>query len=70
MKLMSLNTNQEFIHLHVHSEFSLSDGIIRIDDLAEEAYKKNFSAIALTDISNLFGLIKFLYIKIIINFIT
>ena len=56
---MSLNTNQEFIHLHVHSEFSLSDGIIRIDDLAEEAYKKNFSAIALTDISNLFGLIKF-----------
>ena len=52
-------TNQGFVHLHVHSEFSLTDGIIRIDDLVKNTVEKNFSAVALTDLSNLFGLIKF-----------
>ena len=51
--------NPGFVHLHVHSEFSLSDGIIRIDDLVNTSIEKNFSAVALTDLSNLFGLIKF-----------
>lgn len=49
----------KFVHLHLHSEYSLIDGIIRIEELVERAAELNFPAIALTDISNLFGLIKF-----------
>ena len=48
-----------FVHLHLHSEYSLSDGIIRIEELIERSKALNFPAIALTDLSNLFGLIKF-----------
>ena len=50
---------QEFVHLHLHSEYSLSDGIIRIEELISKASGQDFSAVALTDINNLFGLIKF-----------
>ena len=50
---------QEFVHLHLHSEFSLSDGIIRIEELVEKSSDLSFSAVALTDLTNLFGLIKF-----------
>ena len=52
-------TSPGFVHLHVHSEFSLNDGIIRIEDLVKNSVEKKFSAVALTDLSNLFGLIKF-----------
>ena len=51
--------SEEFVHLHLHSEYSLSDGIIRVEDLVNYSYENNFPAIALTDFSNLFGLIKF-----------
>ena len=52
-------TQQQFVHLHLHSEYSLSDGIIRIEDLVQLSSEYNFPAVALTDLSNLFGLIKF-----------
>ena len=52
-------TQQHFVHLHLHSEYSLSDGIIRIEDLVKRSSEYNFPAVALTDLSNLFGLIKF-----------
>ena len=52
-------SQQPFIHLHLHSEYSLSDGIIRIEDLIKRSLQLNFPAVALTDLSNLFGLIKF-----------
>ena len=52
-------TQQHFVHLHLHSEYSLSDGIIRIEDLVQLSSEYNFPAVALTDLSNLFGLIKF-----------
>ncbi|MCS5543809.1 MAG: DNA polymerase III subunit alpha [SAR86 cluster bacterium] len=48
-----------FIHLHLHSEYSLSDGIIRIEDLVNRTLEMGYPAVALTDLSNLFGLIKF-----------
>ncbi|MFL2705617.1 MAG: DNA polymerase III subunit alpha [Gammaproteobacteria bacterium] len=51
--------SEQFVHLHLHSEYSLSDGIIRVEDLVNYSYENNFPAIALTDFSNLFGLIKF-----------
>mgnify|MGYP001351849634 CR=1 FL=1 len=50
---------ENFVHLHLHSEYSLIDGLIRIEELVERASEYNFIALALTDISNLFGLIKF-----------
>ncbi|MFA5489895.1 MAG: DNA polymerase III subunit alpha [Candidimonas sp.] len=48
-----------FVHLRVHSEFSVVDGIARIPDLIKTAAASGQPAIALTDLGNLFGLIKF-----------
>jgi DNA polymerase-3 subunit alpha len=48
-----------FIHLHVHSEYSLVDGLVKIDRLAARAAELGMPAVALTDRSNLFALIKF-----------
>ena len=48
-----------FIHLRMHSEYSVSDGIVRIDDVVEKAVADNMPALALTDLSNLFGMVKF-----------
>ncbi len=48
-----------FVHLHVHSEYSLADGAIRVPALAKKAKKMGQSAIALTDSGNLFGAIEF-----------
>ena len=49
----------QFVHLRCHSEFSIVDGIVRIDDYVAEANKDAMPALALTDLSNLFGAIKF-----------
>ncbi len=49
----------KFIHLRCHSEFSIVDGIVRIDDYIDVANKDGMPAVALTDLSNLFGAIKF-----------
>ena len=38
-----------FVHLHVHSHYSLLDGLPKIGDLVEAAYQKKFTALALTD---------------------
>ena len=48
-----------FVHLRVHSEFSITDGIVRIDDAVATAEKDGMGALALTDLSNLFGLVRF-----------
>ncbi len=48
-----------FIHLHLHTEYSLSDGLIRIDKLVSKADELSMPAIAVTDLSNLFATIKF-----------
>ena len=39
----------KFVHLHTHSHYSLLDGLIKIDDLVDEAVKLGMPAIALTD---------------------
>jgi len=51
--------NQPFVHLRVHSEFSLADGIIRTDDLVKAASRLGMPAVAVTDLANLFGAVKF-----------
>jgi DNA polymerase III subunit alpha len=48
-----------FIHLHLHTEYSLSDGLIHIDKLVSRADELSMPAIAVTDLSNLFATIKF-----------
>ncbi|MGB9681501.1 MAG: DNA polymerase III subunit alpha, partial [bacterium] len=48
-----------FIHLHVHSEYSLLDGACRIDELIKEAERQEMSACAITDHGNMYGVIKF-----------
>ena len=52
-------SDPEFIHLRLHSEYSISDGIVRIDDAVQRAEADAMPALALTDLSNLFGMVKF-----------
>ena len=49
----------QFIHLRLHSEYSISDGIVRLDDAVERAGSDGMPALALTDLANVFGLVKF-----------
>lgn len=51
--------NHVFVHLRSHSEFSVVDGIARIPDLVRKAAEAEQPALALTDLANFFGLIKF-----------
>ncbi|MBX3667740.1 MAG: DNA polymerase III subunit alpha [Rhodocyclaceae bacterium] len=48
-----------FVHLRLHSEYSVQDGIVRLDDAVKRAAKDGMPALALTDLANLFGMIKF-----------
>ena len=48
-----------FVHLSVHTEYSISDGLIRIPDLVRRSAELGMPAIAVTDRANLFGLVKF-----------
>jgi DNA polymerase III subunit alpha len=49
----------EFVHLHVHSEYSLLDGAAQLEKLVAKAKALRFPAIALTDHGNLFGAVDF-----------
>jgi len=49
----------DFVHLHVHSQYSLLDGAIRFEDLFERAKGYGMRAVALTDHGNLSGTIEF-----------
>lgn len=50
---------QDFVHLRLHTEFSITDGILRIEDAVNSALKHQMYALALTDLHNMFGLVKF-----------
>ncbi|MEO0026453.1 MAG: DNA polymerase III subunit alpha, partial [candidate division WOR-3 bacterium] len=49
----------DFIHLHVHSEYSLLDGAAKIEELVLQAKEMGMTALALTDHGNMFGAVKF-----------
>ena len=49
----------KFVHLHVHSEYSLLDGAIKVTDLVRHARELDMGAVALTDHGNMFGAVKF-----------
>ena len=48
-----------FTHLRLHTEFSITDGLLRIDPLVQHCHGLHMPAVAITDLANLFGLIKF-----------
>lgn len=48
-----------FVHLRAHTEFSVVDGILRVDDYVKAAAKDGQVAAAITDLANLFGAVKF-----------
>src|SRR5206468_538053 len=48
-----------FVHLHLHTEYSLLDGAVRMRELMNEAVKMKMPAVAITDHGNLFGAIDF-----------
>ncbi|MCX7156308.1 MAG: DNA polymerase III subunit alpha [Rhodocyclales bacterium] len=49
----------KFVHLRLHSEYSISDGLTRIDEVIAQAAADGQPALALSDLANLFGMIKF-----------
>jgi DNA polymerase-3 subunit alpha len=48
-----------FVHLHLHTEYSLVDSVVRIDELMAAAKKNGMPAVAMTDQGNLFAMVKF-----------
>ncbi len=51
--------SDSFVHLHVHTEFSMLDGAARIGELFDETARMNMPALAITDHGNLFGAFEF-----------
>ena len=48
-----------FIHLHLHTEFSLVDGVVRIKPLIKHVVQAGMPAVAVTDMANMYGVVKF-----------
>jgi DNA polymerase III subunit alpha len=49
----------EFVHLHLHTEYSLLDGACHVDELVDQAAKLGMKALAVTDHGNMFGAVAF-----------
>ena len=47
--------SESFVHLHVHTEYSMLDGAARVDELVKEVARQEMPAIAMTDHGNVFG---------------
>ena len=47
-----------FVHLHLHTQYSLLDGAIRIEELVKKAKECNMPAVAITDHGSMFGAIE------------
>ncbi|HEX2099745.1 MAG TPA: DNA polymerase III subunit alpha, partial [Candidatus Synoicihabitans sp.] len=56
---LAVPADSSFVHLHVHTDYSLLDGACRIDRLVERAAALGMNALALTDHGNLYGAIEF-----------
>jgi DNA polymerase-3 subunit alpha len=48
-----------FVHLRLHSEYSIVDGIVRLEEAVDAAVADGMPALALTDLGNVFGMVKF-----------
>ena len=49
----------DFVHLRLHTEYSIVDGLVRLDEVVAAAAKDGQAALAITDLANLFGMVKF-----------
>ena len=49
----------DMVHLHVHSQYSMQDGLCSLDDLVKQATKFKMKAVALTDHDGFYGAIQF-----------
>ncbi len=54
-----MSAPQPFVHLHVHTEYSLLDGAIRIEQMLAKCKALNMPAVAVTDHGNMFGAVQF-----------
>ncbi len=54
-----MSKRTKFVHLHVHSAYSLAEGAIKVKDLIGLCQSKNMPAVAVTDTNNLFGALEF-----------
>jgi len=52
-------TSPRFVHLRLHSEYSIVDGMARVDDAVAAAAADGMPALGITDASNVFGAVKF-----------
>ncbi|MBG77830.1 MAG: DNA polymerase III subunit alpha [Alphaproteobacteria bacterium] len=52
-------TSDPFIHLHLHSAYSLAEGAIKVKDLVKTCVKRGLPAVAVTDTNNMFGALEF-----------
>jgi DNA polymerase III subunit alpha len=51
--------SDEFVHLHLHSQYSLLDGAIKTKDLIDQTLKRGMKSVAVTDHGNMFGVVDF-----------
>ena len=56
---MTPPTVPDFVHLHVHTQYSLLDGAIRIDDMLQRAEQFGMHSVATTDHGTMFGAVEF-----------
>ncbi|HEY6839517.1 MAG TPA: DNA polymerase III subunit alpha, partial [Geobacteraceae bacterium] len=57
-----MHESAEFVHLHLHTQYSLLDGAIRLGDLVKKVKEHRMPAVAITDHGNMFGAMEF-YLK-------
>ena len=56
---MSESHTPRFIHLRLHTEYSISDGIVQVDSAIARAAADGMPALGISDLANLFGMVKF-----------
>lgn len=54
-----IRMGKDFVHLHVHTHYSINDGLARIKDLVEKAVKNGMPGMAITDHGNMYGIMEF-----------
>jgi len=62
-----MHQHSDYVPLHLHTEYSLLDGAIRIRELVEQAIAYKMPAVAITDHGNLFGAVDFYRFCIVAN---
>lgn len=59
MRVMTETVQDSFVHLHVHTEYSLVDGLLRVDDYVDSLVDKGMWSGAVTELYNVFSMVKF-----------